>query len=60
MKTIKSVEDATDAQLRQLAARYQWTDQYQVMIQSQLPLLTVERAQLVGLLKTNHIHEFMQ
>lgn len=59
MKTIKPLEQATDAQLRALASRYQWMSEYREILQSQLPMLTVERAQIVGLLRTNHIHQFI-
>jgi hypothetical protein len=58
MKTIKPVEQATDSQLRKLAERFHWMAEHKGILQSQLPMLTVERAQIVGLLKINHIHQF--
>ncbi len=57
MNIIK-IERANDTQLRLLAQRFEWLADYRDIIQSQLPLLTVERAKLIGLLKTNHINEF--
>lgn len=59
MKTITPVESATDTQLRFLVRKYEWTDKYRDIIQSQLPLLTIERAELIGLLKNNDTHHFM-
>jgi hypothetical protein len=59
MKTITPVESATDAQLRMLVRPFEWHSQYWEMIQSQLPLLTVERAELIGLLKSVDTHYFM-
>lgn len=58
MKIIKPVEQATDEQLRQLAERYQWCSEYSDILQSRLPMLTTERAQIVNLLKANHINQF--
>lgn len=58
MKTIKSVEQATDTQLRQLTRPFEWESEYSGIIQSQLPMLTTERAQLINLLKSNHIFQF--
>ena len=58
MKTVKPVEHATDSQLRQLTRRFECTSEYSGIIQSQLPMLTTERAQLINLLKANHINQF--
>ena len=58
MKTIKPVEQATDSQLRDLASRYQWMQDHRTILQSQLPMLTIERTQILNLLKANHIHQF--
>jgi hypothetical protein len=58
MKTVKPVEQATDSQLRQLARRFQWMEPYRDIIQSQLVMMTVERAQIINLLKSNHIFHF--
>jgi hypothetical protein len=58
MKTVKPVEQATDSQLRQLTRRFESVSEYSGIIQSQLPLVTTERAQLVNLLKANHIFQF--
>jgi hypothetical protein len=58
MKTY-AIDDATDTQLRYLTRRYKWTTQYRNIIQSQLPLLTSERQQLIGLLIADGIRTFL-
>lgn len=58
MKTVKSVEHATDSQLRGLAARFALCKEDRDIIESRLPMLTVERSQLVNLLKNNHVTQF--
>lgn len=56
---ILSIDEATDSQLRFLTRRYEWTAQYRNIIQSQLPLLTSERQQLIGLLIADGIRTFL-
>lgn len=58
MKTVKPVEHATDSQLRKLTRDFEQVSEYSGIIQSQLPMLTTERAQLINLLKSNHIFHF--
>lgn len=53
----KLVEHATDAQLRALARRFQAP---LTLVESELPLLTAERTQLVNLLKHNNVFQFIQ
>lgn len=60
MKTAHSVEQATDAQLRQLTRPWAFSAEYKGMVQSQLPLLTTERSNLINLLKSHHINQFVQ
>ncbi len=61
MKTVKSIEQATDSQLRELSRPYAFlmNDALLNIVRSSLPLLTVERAQLVNLLKVNHVTQFI-
>lgn len=58
MKTIQPIEQATDQQLRDLCRRFAHFTDLRSKIVSGLPLLTIERAQLINLLKTNHISQF--
>jgi hypothetical protein len=61
MKTIKPVEQASDSQLRSLVRQYAFlmNDKLILALRSTLPLLTVERAQFINLLKLNHVTKFM-
>jgi len=58
MKTIKPVEQATDSQLRSLASRFVVVQEDRAIIESGVPMLTTERAQIVNLLKANHVTKF--
>lgn len=60
MKTTKRIEAATDQQLRDLCRRFAHASDLYPKIMSSLPLLTVERAQLINLLKYNDIGTFLQ
>ena len=59
MTNLKPVEQADDRQLRFLTRDFDWHPSYCIMIRSQLPLLSVERAQLINLLMSNDIHSFL-
>ena len=59
MNTVKNIEQADDRQLRALVREFQWHQDYRVMIQSELPLLTVERGLLLNLLRVNSIFQFI-
>lgn len=60
MKTtiVNNVEHATDEQLRALAQRFQWLAEYRDILQSGLPMLSLERLAIIRLLKHNHVHQF--
>ena len=60
MKTIKPIDQASDAQLRELCSRFRNTTDLRNIIQSSLPMLSFERMQLVNFLKHNHIWAFAQ
>lgn len=60
MKTVKSIEHASDAQLRDLAMRVQGmpNDLWQIC-QSSLPFLSVERTKLRNFLTLNNVVGFV-
>jgi hypothetical protein len=59
MKPIKSVELATDEQLRQLAMRMALPNELWMICQSKLPLLSIERTKLRNFLTINHVVGFV-
>lgn len=59
MKTAKSIEHATDEQLRDLALRMQLPTELWMICHSSLPLLSIERTKLRNFLTHNHVVGFV-
>lgn len=55
----QSIENANDAQLRQLAKHWQFQSEYKQLLLSSLPLTTTERSSLVNLLKAHGVFQFV-